>query len=69
MLRALMGEYSKSLTDLINLDPPPVAQATCSVSTRTPRVMKVCRSPESGEVIETKGGYHKQLKAWTRVWR
>lgn len=65
-LRALMREYSKSLRDIIKiLDPQramPVTKAV--VSSRKPRSTKVYRNPESGATIETKGGNHRQLKAW-----
>jgi hypothetical protein len=64
-LRALMGEYGKSLRDIIKiLDPHRVGPTKTEVSTRKPRVVKVYRNPETGEVIETKGGNHTQLKAW-----
>lgn len=64
-LRGLMGEYSKSLRDIIKiLDPHRVAAPTAEVSTRKPRTVKTYRNPESGEIIETKGGNHSQLKAW-----
>jgi len=64
-LRALMGEYGKSLRDIIKmLDPHRATPMTDVVSTRKPRVIKVYRNPESGEIVETKGGNHSQLKAW-----
>ncbi|MFJ2714381.1 histone-like nucleoid-structuring protein, MvaT/MvaU family [Pseudomonas sp. NPDC087346] len=64
-LRALMGEYSKSLRDIIKILAPERAVSIAEpVSTRKHRIVKVYRHPESGEVIETKGGNHKLLKAW-----
>lgn len=64
-LRTLMAEYGKSMRDIIKiLDPNHAAAPTAVVSTRKPRSIKVYRNPESGEVIETKGGNHTQLKAW-----
>jgi hypothetical protein len=69
-LRDLLGEYSFSLRDVVNiLDPqagksrkgaPVVAEKT----TRKARSVKVYKSPLTGEVVETKGGNHKLLKAW-----
>jgi len=69
-LRDLLGEYSFSLRDIVNiLDPqagkvrkgaPVVAEKT----TRKARSVKVYKSPLTGEVVETKGGNHKLLKAW-----
>jgi hypothetical protein len=67
-LRALLGEYSYSLKDVINLLDPksgrraPVAEP--QASTRKPRQVKVYKNPNTGEVVETKGGNHKTLKEW-----
>lgn len=62
-LRALMGEYSKSLRDIIQiLDPSPVPTNISTV--RKARLLKIYRHPESGEVVQTKGGNHRVLKAW-----
>lgn len=67
-LRALLGEYSYSLKDVINLLDPksgrraPVAEP--QASTRKPRQVKVYKNPHTGEVVETKGGNHKTLKEW-----
>ncbi|WP_313738652.1 histone-like nucleoid-structuring protein MvaT [Pseudomonas sp.] len=73
-LRALMGEYSKSLRDVIALLDP---DAKISKSPRgaakpaTPkraRKVKQYKNPHNGEVIETKGGNHKTLKEWKAKW-
>ncbi|MHC8381306.1 histone-like nucleoid-structuring protein, MvaT/MvaU family [Pseudomonas sp. LB3P14] len=67
-LRALLAEYGYSLLNVINLLDPkagrraPAAQPQSS--TRKPRQVKVYKNPESGEVVETKGGNHKTLKEW-----
>ncbi|MEX5684642.1 histone-like nucleoid-structuring protein, MvaT/MvaU family [Pseudomonas silesiensis] len=67
-LRALLAEYGYSLLNVINLLDPksgrraPVAEP--QASTRKPREMKVYKNPETGEVVETKGGNHKILKEW-----
>lgn len=68
-LRALMGEYSKSLRDIIAiLDPQALSAAAPakaqSRSTRKPRSTKRYTNPHSKKVIETKGGNHKVLKEW-----
>lgn len=69
-LRELLGEYNKSLKDIISiLDPqlssrpgkPPAAPVKAS---RKPRSVKLYKNPHSGEVVETKGGNHKTLKQW-----
>lgn len=67
-LRALLAKYGYSLKDVVNLLDPqssrraPAAQSQSS--TRKPRQVKVYKNPESGEVVETKGGNHKTLKEW-----
>jgi hypothetical protein len=69
-LRALLGEYNKSLKDVIAIMNPqagakggraPVASAK---QTRRARAVKLYKNPHSGEMVETKGGNHKTLKAW-----
>lgn len=69
-LRALLGEHGMSLKDVIAvLDPerrtgsrqPAVAAEKRS---RRERTLKRYKRPDTGEVIETKGGNHKVLKAW-----
>ncbi|MCJ8168675.1 histone-like nucleoid-structuring protein, MvaT/MvaU family [Atopomonas sediminilitoris] len=66
-LRGLMGEYNKSLGDVLEiLDPKGSAsgsRAKASGSKRS-RKSKQYKNPHTGEVIETKGGNHKVLKAW-----
>jgi len=69
-LKALMGEYGKSLRDIVAiLDPSAVGAVSvrggrASQSKRRERVVKVYKNPNTGEVVETKGGNHKVLKAW-----
>ncbi len=64
-LRALMGDYNKSLKDIINiLDPQAMRTAAPAKTPRAGRKVKVYINPNNGERIETKGGNHKQLKAW-----
>lgn len=71
-LRTLLGEYNKSLKDIVSiLDPQggfkPSKAAAAGVpvkGTRKPRAMKLYKNPHSGEVVETKGGNHKVLKEW-----
>lgn len=68
-LRRLMAEYGASLKGIIALLDP---QASASVGAGLPsqrkqqrsRKLKVYKNPETGEVIETKGGNHKGLKVW-----
>ncbi|MEG5266334.1 histone-like nucleoid-structuring protein, MvaT/MvaU family [Pseudomonas sp. JDS28PS106] len=69
-LRALLGEYNKSLKDVIAIIAPQAgakggrAPAASSKHTRRARAVKLYKNPHSGEIVETKGGNHKTLKAW-----
>jgi hypothetical protein len=67
-LRALLAKYGFSLRDIVNMLDPKASRRTPAVestsSTRKPREVKVYKNPESGEVVETKGGNHKILKEW-----
>jgi len=67
-LRELLDHYGFSLKHIINLLDPQTstrrqvpAQAT---GTRKPRERKTYKNPHTGEVVQTKGGNHKTLKAW-----
>lgn len=72
-LRTLMGEYQKSLRDIIALLDPE-AKTAKGVRAAKPAVVKRARkvkqykNPHSGEVIETKGSNHKILKEWKAKW-
>lgn len=65
-LRALLGEYGYSLRDVkAILDPQAKPEPKVDGrSQRRERQLKVYKNPETGEVVETKGGNHKVLKAW-----
>lgn len=71
-LRELLGEYSKSLRDVISiLDTQPVGKNAKNAKSPLPekgvrkaRAMKVYKHPHTGEIVETKGGNHKLLKSW-----
>jgi hypothetical protein len=69
-LRDLLGEYSFSLRDIVNILDPQAdkgrkgAPVLTEKTTRKARSVKVYKSPLTGEVVETKGGNHKLLKAW-----
>ena len=70
-LRGLMGEYNKSLRDVIALLDPSAGKQTVKAartSARAPRELKVYKNPNTGETVETKGGNHKTLKAWKEKW-
>lgn len=67
-LTALMEQYGKNPRDVIAiLDPDnkltaPVRSAAAPV--KRARRVKQYKNPNNGDVIETKGGNHKTLKAW-----
>ncbi|UXJ50106.1 histone-like nucleoid-structuring protein, MvaT/MvaU family [Pseudomonas citronellolis] len=69
-LKKLMDEYGKSLKDVVSiLDPASgtvvrKGSQTIEPRQRKARVVKVYKNPHTGEVVETKGGNHKVLKAW-----
>lgn len=69
-LLGLMKEYDKSLRDIIALldpaktSPSRTAAPAAAPKTRRARVVKVYENPHSGELIETKGGNHRGLRAW-----
>lgn len=69
-LRALLGEYSKSLKDVVAILDPRAGLKSGKVSTapekatRRARTVKIYKNPHTGEVVETKGGNHKTLKEW-----
>ena len=66
-LRGLMAEYGVSLRGIVAiLDPQARGTLSSGASTdqRRARKVKTYKNPQTGEVIETKGGNHKVLKAW-----
>ena len=71
-LRALLAEHSKSLRDVIGILDAKAGtnsvvrknNSTPTAQQRRPRSLKRYKHPETEEVIETKGGNHKILKAW-----
>jgi hypothetical protein len=72
-LRGLMAEYNKALPDIIAiLDPESrgtkTVRAAKPATGRRTRKMKQYSNPNTGEVIETKGGNHKTLKEWKAKW-
>ncbi|EIK51155.1 H-NS family protein MvaT [Stutzerimonas stutzeri TS44] len=64
-LRKLMAEYGVGLKGVIALlDPQSATPAFAVRGQRRERQTKVYKNPETGEVVETKGGNHKVLKIW-----
>ncbi|RXE48112.1 MULTISPECIES: histone-like nucleoid-structuring protein, MvaT/MvaU family [Chromohalobacter] len=68
-LEALMKEYDKSPAAVIEmLDPQPESRSKPATQTnnvgRRKRKLKIYKNPNTGEVVETRGGNQKTLKAW-----
>ncbi|MGJ7547458.1 histone-like nucleoid-structuring protein, MvaT/MvaU family [Pseudomonas alloputida] len=65
-LRSLLNEYGYGLRQVIQiLDPQPLASAAFAPkATRKAREVKIYKNPHSGEIVETKGGNQRTLKAW-----
>lgn len=67
-LEALMKEFEKSPRDVLELlDPEGQAKGAGDKKTATGRrrrKLKVYKNPTTGEVVETRGGNQKTLKAW-----
>jgi hypothetical protein len=70
-LLGLMKHYDKGLRDIVSLLEP--SRSTAKAPSKAPaaapkqrraRVVKVYENPHTGELIETKGGNHRGLKAW-----
>ncbi|TYP65349.1 histone-like nucleoid-structuring protein, MvaT/MvaU family [Stutzerimonas stutzeri] len=68
-LRGLMAEYGVNLRAITSMLDPQAHRITpitapAASRQRRQRKVKVYKNAETGEVVETKGGNHKVLKAW-----
>ncbi|HEK2289129.1 TPA: histone-like nucleoid-structuring protein, MvaT/MvaU family [Pseudomonas aeruginosa] len=66
-LQSLLQEYGYTLREIIEILDPSRSRAlsvTTSSTGRKPRALRRYKNPNTGEVIETKGGNHKVLKIW-----
>lgn len=66
-LRDLMEQYGKTPREVANIVEPdnkPATKAARVGGGKRARKVKQYKNPNTGEVIETKGGNHKTLKAW-----
>ncbi|QFT86794.1 hypothetical protein FIU88_17755 (plasmid) [Halomonas sp. THAF12] len=63
-LKSLMNEYDKSPGEVISTLAPEPTSESPSIKRRKKRKLKVYKNPETGEVVETRGGNQKTLKAW-----
>lgn len=65
-LHALLAKYGYELKNIVDiLQPPsfPVPELE-ALGTRRPRKLQIWKNPITGEVLETKSGNNKKLKAW-----
>ncbi|WP_275287718.1 histone-like nucleoid-structuring protein, MvaT/MvaU family [Halomonas elongata] len=70
-LQALMDEFGKSAADVIELLGPKTGSggsaaksAAAGTGGRRKRKLKIYKNPNTGEVVETRGGNQKTLKSW-----
>lgn len=67
-LRDLLAEYGYSLRNVVAILDPQASRGTATAQpvkkTRKAREVKRYKHPDTGEVVETKGGNHRTLKAW-----
>lgn len=65
-LESLMAEFEKRPADVIALLDPNQGSGKSATSTtgRRKRRLKVYKNPHTGDVIETRGGNHKELRSW-----
>ncbi|MFC0267349.1 histone-like nucleoid-structuring protein, MvaT/MvaU family [Kushneria aurantia] len=71
-LENLMQEHNKSSAEVISILDPGAEQtgsrggtsASAQSGGRRKRKLKIYRNPHNGEVVETRGGNQKTLKAW-----
>ncbi|MDR5858773.1 H-NS histone family protein [Halomonas eurihalina] len=69
-LQELMDEFGKSAADVIELLSPKSGSNAAAKSTaaagggRRKRKLKIYKNPNTGEVVETRGGNQKTLKSW-----
>ncbi len=73
-LRTLMAQYGKSLRDInALLDPQSIRSSVAGLTKGTGRPRRTRKTkrytnPHTNEIIETKGGNHKELKEWKARW-
>ncbi|RUR34881.1 histone-like nucleoid-structuring protein, MvaT/MvaU family [Vreelandella nanhaiensis] len=62
-LKMLMADYNESALDVIKLVNTEKSVSE-SPAIRKKRMIKVYRNPYEREIVETRGGNHKTLRAW-----
>jgi hypothetical protein len=63
---ALMSEYGRTTHDVMKILEPSLASSieSSGKTARTQRRLKRIINPHTQEVVETRGGNHKQIRAW-----
>lgn len=74
-LNNLMKKHGCTKTDLVKLlkgenkSPSKGRQRSSVKASRKPRILKIFKNPNTGEIVETRGGNHRTLKAWKAEYR
>lgn len=63
-LRDLMNEYGKTTGEVIVTLSPKNDDKETNTKRRRKRKLKIYKHPETGDVVETRGGNNKTLKVW-----
>lgn len=63
-LTSLMQEFDRSAPEVIKMLTPGGGKTVVNPEGRKKRKLKIYKNPNTGEVIETRGGNHKGLKSW-----
>lgn len=63
-LETLMKQYGVDVSGVVAILDPSASVSPSRTGRRKPRDLKVYKHPETGEVVETKGGNNRTLKAW-----
>lgn len=69
-LKTLMKEYGKTAGDVVRMLIPTGKEHGNKgrVGVRRQRKLKSYKNPHTGEIIETRGGYHRQLRSWKETY-
>lgn len=70
-VRKLMKEYDKDARNALNIlaaIDPSIGTDGSVKNVRAPRPLVTYNNPHTGEVVKTRGGNHKTLKAWREKW-
>lgn len=63
-LKALLEEYQLGLQDIVDILSPQLAETPPQETVRRTRRVQIWKNPISGQVLQTKSGNNKTLRAW-----